>query len=213
MLLSRPEIQNEVDSNRANLNKGKGTHIITRRRRADGMLVDVEAFSVPLFADGKFNGALLLYQDITERKRAEEALLRAKEAAEAASRAKSEFLANMSHEIRTPMNGIIGMTELALDTDLNAEQRDYLGMVKTSANSLLTVVNDILDFSKIEAGKLDLDLVDFPFQHTIGETLKTLAFRAHQKRIELAWRVAPDVPLYLKGDMGRLRQILVNLVG
>jgi two-component system, sensor histidine kinase and response regulator len=212
-LLSSPEVRDEVNLNRANLQHGKGSHLVTRRRRADGILVDVEAFSVPLFADGKFNGALLLYQDIAERKRAEEALLRGKEAAEAASRAKSEFLANMSHEIRTPMNGIIGMTELALDTNLTAEQRDYLGMVKTSANSLLTVVNDILDFSKIEAGKLDLDLADFPFQHTIGETLKALAFRAHQKRIELAWRVAPDVPLYLKGDMGRLRQILVNLVG
>ncbi len=212
-LLSSPEVRDEVNLNRTNLQQGKGSHLVTRRSRADGTLVDVEAFSVPLFADGKFNGALLLYQDIAERKRAEEALLRAKDAAEAASRAKSEFLANMSHEIRTPMNGIIGMTELALDTDLTAEQRDYLGMVKTSANSLLTVVNDILDFSKIEAGKLDLDLADFPFQHTIGETLKALAFRAHQKRLELAWRVAPDVPFYLKGDMGRLRQILVNLVG
>ncbi len=211
--VSSPEVQNEVDSNRAKLQAGKGSHLITRRRRADGVLVNVEAFSVPLFVDGKLNGALLLYQDIAERKRAEQALLRAKEAAEAASRAKSEFLANMSHEIRTPMNGIIGMTELALDTDLTPEQRDYLGMVKTSANSLLTVVNDILDFSKIEAGKLDLDLVDFSFQNTIGETLKALAFRAHQKRLELAWRVAPDVPLYLKGDTGRLRQILVNLVG
>ena len=212
-LVSSPEVREEVDSNRADLEKGKGSHLVTRRRRADGTLIDVEAFSVPLFTDGKFNGALILYQDIAERKRAEEALLRAKDAAEAASRAKSEFLANMSHEIRTPMNGIIGMTELALDTDLTAEQRDYLGMVKTSANSLLTVVNDILDFSKIEAGKLDLDPTDFPFQHTVGETLKTLAFRAHQKRLELAWRVAPDVPLYLKGDVGRLRQILVNLVG
>ena len=212
-LVASAEVRSEIESNRAKLQEGMGSHTVTRRSRADGVLVDVEAFSVPLFADGKFNGALLLYQDITERKRAEEALLRAKDAAEAASRAKSEFLANMSHEIRTPMNGIIGMTELALDTDLTTEQRDYLGMVKTSANSLLTVVNDILDFSKIEAGKLDLDLIDFPFQRTIGETLKALAFRAHQKRLELAWRTAPDIPLYVRGDMGRLRQILVNLVG
>ena len=211
--LSTPEVQEEVESNRDKLWQGQTTHIVTRRRRRDGSLIDVEAFSVPLVTDRRVTGAVLLYQDVTERKRAEEALLRAKDAAEAASRAKSEFLANMSHEIRTPMNGIIGMTELALDTDLTVEQRDYLGMVKTSANSLLTVVNDILDFSKIEAGKLDLDLADFPFQRAIGETLKALGFRAHQKRLELAWRVAPDIPLYVKGDMGRLRQVLVNLVG
>ncbi|HUA00509.1 MAG TPA: response regulator [Candidatus Aquilonibacter sp.] len=211
--LSSSELRDEVESNSTKLWRGETTHLVTRRRRKDGSMVDVEAFSVPLLIDGKITGALLLYQDITERRRAEEALLRAKEAAEGTSRAKSEFLANMSHEIRTPMNGIIGMTELALDTDLTAEQREYLGMVKTSAHSLLTVVNDILDFSKIEAGKLDLDPADFHFQRTVGETLKALAFRAHQKHLELAWRVAPDVPRYVKGDMGRLRQILVNLVG
>ncbi|HTW24400.1 MAG TPA: response regulator [Candidatus Baltobacteraceae bacterium] len=212
-LLSSPEVQGEVEANIANLWGGVSTHLVTRRRRGDGTMVDVEAFSVPLMNNAKVIGGLVLYQDITERKRAEGALLRAKEAAEAASRAKSEFLANMSHEIRTPMNGIIGMTELALDTELTPEQRDYLGMVKTSAAALLTVVNDILDFSKIEAGKLDLDWTDFPLQRTVGETLKALAFRAHQKNIELLWRMAPDVPNYVKGDMGRLRQILVNLVG
>jgi len=212
-LICSSEIKSEMETNKARFLRGEGAHLISRRRRRDGTMVDVEVFSVPLFSDGRVSGAVLLYQDITERRRAEEALLRAKEAAEAASRAKSEFLANMSHEIRTPMNGIIGMTELALDTNLTAEQRDYLGMVKSSANSLLTVVNDILDFSKIEAGKLDLDLTDFPFQRTIGETLKALAFRAHQKRLELAWRTAPDIPAYVRGDMGRLRQILVNLVG
>ena len=328
----------EAEPNRVALIEGKATHSVTQRRRSDGSPVEVEAFGVPLTVGGKLSGSLVLYLDITERKRAEmdlresearlqaliasvdeivfefdadgtyrniwttnEALLfrpkkellgrsvtevlgaqearpfleilrralqtgrgesveysltvqsqeewflarvtpilspdgasktlcmtsrniterkhaeaelrRAKEAAEAASQSKSEFLANMSHEIRTPMNGILGMTDLALETDLNPEQREYLAMVKTSAESLLGLLNDILDFSKIEAGKLDLEDYEFSLREGLGDTFKALGFRAQQKGLELAWRVAPDVPDHLLGDPGRLRQMIVNLVG
>ncbi len=152
-------------------------------------------------------------EDITLSKQAREALERAKEAAEADNRAKSEFLANVSHEIRTPINGIIGMTELALDTELAPEQREFLNMVKSSADSLLEVINDILDFSKIEAGQFDLDTIDFPLRDSLGDTMKTLALRAHKKELELACHVPADVPDDLTGDPGRMRQIIVNLVG
>jgi PAS domain S-box-containing protein len=181
--------------------------------RKDGSSFPAEYWSRPLHRSEELIGSVVTFVDVTQRRRAEQVLRDAKEAAEAANQAKSVFLATMSHEIRTPMNGILGMTELVLDTDLTAEQRDSLGLVRLSAESLLTVINDILDFSKIEAGKLEIESIPFDLRESLGETMKALGFRAHQKGLELIYEVQSEVPEAVLGDPGRIRQIVVNLVG
>jgi PAS domain S-box-containing protein len=213
-LLVHPEDQAVLRESGGGVGAGTSSKPVEHRMlHSDGSWRLMEATSVNMLDDPEVAAWVVNARDVTARKEAEIELQRARDAAEQAAASKAQFLANVSHEIRTPMNAILGMTELTLETELNAEQREYLGTSKTAVDALLTLINDLLDLSKIEAGKLELEAIPFSLGDTIGDTVRTMAVRAAEKGLELSVELDPAVPDAVVGDPGRVRQILFNLLG
>ena len=207
------ENQNGANQNISDLAAGKNIAVITRRKRKDGVLIDVDLRGVPLIVDGQVVGLYAIYQDITERLQKETELRATKEVAEAANRAKSEFLANMSHEIRTPMNGVLLAAELAAAENPSPLQKEYLDTIRSSGESLLVLLNDLLDLSKIEAGKMELYSSEFSIRTCVEDCVSLLATRARQKSLDITFTLDEAIPDVVTGDFIRLRQIMLNLVG
>ncbi|HEX3203396.1 MAG TPA: PAS domain S-box protein [Nitrospiraceae bacterium] len=211
LLYVKPQTSDDVCA--ATLEQGRHVQEVINRKKDGTLFYSLLSASVLRDCGGAIIGVMSVSRDITEQKQAVEELRRAKESAEAANQAKSEFLASMSHEIRTPMNAIIGMADLLWETRLNFEQQEYVGIFRRAGMSLLNLLNDILDLSKVEAGYIELERIEFDLWDAIDKTAEMMALRAHEKELEFACSVAPDVPTQLIGDPNRLRQVLLNLIG
>ncbi|HWT53684.1 MAG TPA: ATP-binding protein, partial [Rhodocyclaceae bacterium] len=216
LLVPLPLMSQHIEAMQA-YQEGQATAILGHRRaitarRRDGSEFPADIVVVASNISGRREFSVWL-RDLTETRQAADAMLKARIAAEDANRAKSDFLANMSHEIRTPLNAVIGITELALDTDLSREQRDYLNLVRSSGDALLNIINELLDYAKIEAGHLDFEHIEFGLRHTVAMAVRSLAPKANEQRLELLINIGRDVPDALIGDPHRIRQILTNLIG